>query len=210
MNAVIFPERPLGAVIANMGTQLADDGALRSFLAGQRHKDAAAFIPFPDNIRFPNLSDRFDNSITVTARMLEGGKRRADFIAYIPVPGRKLVAEDIKQCEVHLIGAVGIRRMYLRLDVRAIVEQDIKHEMALMLVCANVKGVDGHMVGIRRIGHDPFLQPPVFRGMASIERADTGLEFLAVAAGMDNPTNIIVAEYREPRNRVAENIIDLP
>src|SRR6266568_1246335 len=175
-----------------MGTQLADDGALRSFLAGQRHKDAAAFIPFPDNIRFPNLSDRFDNSITVTARMLEGGKRRADFIAYIPVPGRKLVAEDIKQCEVHLIGAVGIRRM------------------ALMLVCANVKGVDGHMVGIRRIGHDPFLQPPVFRGMASIERADTGLEFLAVAAGMDNPTNIIVAEYREPRNRVAENIIDLP
>src|SRR5277367_1635291 len=111
MDAVILPERLLGAIVAGMRTQLADDGALRGFLTRQRYEDAAAFIPFPDNGSFLYFSDRFDNHIAVTAWMLEGGKGRTDFITNILIAGRKLVAENMKQREVNLIGAVSVGGM---------------------------------------------------------------------------------------------------
>jgi hypothetical protein len=78
---------------------------------------------------------------------------------------------------------MGVGGVNLRLDVGAIVEEDIENEVALMIIGAYVAGVDRNVVGDRRIGNNPLFQPKVFWRMAGVEGTDAGLEFLAVAAG---------------------------
>ena len=47
----------------------------------------------------------------------------------VAVPRRELVAVEEKQEEVHLIGAVGVGGMPLRLDVGRVVVQDVEDEV---------------------------------------------------------------------------------
>ena len=79
--------------------------------------------------------------------------------------------------------------------------------MALMLVRAYIIGVDRYVVGDRRKGNDSFLQPPILGGMTGIEGAYAGLEFLAVAAGMHDIADIVMAEDGELRDCVADPIV---
>jgi hypothetical protein len=65
------------------------------------------------------------------------------------------------------------------------------------------------MVGVRRIGHDSFLQPPIFWRMACSERADAGLEFLTVATRMNGIADIVMTEDGQLRNGVADPVIGL-
>ena len=162
MNAVIFPEGALCPVVAGMGAQLADNGALRGLFHCQGHEDPSALVPFPDDVILPNLPDGLQDRIAVAARVIESGQGRADFIAEILVSRGKLVAEHIQQREIHFIGAMGVRGMNLGLDIRAVVEENVEDEVALMVVRTNVIGVDRNIVGDRRIGHDPLLQPKIF------------------------------------------------
>jgi hypothetical protein len=55
---------------------------------------------------------------------------------------RELVSEQMQQGEIDLIGTVRIGRMNLRLDVRRVVEQDVEHVMAFVLVCSDDVGID--------------------------------------------------------------------
>ena len=68
--------------------------------------------------------------------------------------------------------------MHVRLDLGAVVEQEIEDVVALMLVGADDRGIDGDVVGHQRVGHDALVQAEVFRRMAGIDPGDAGLEFL--------------------------------
>src|SRR5688572_14456402 len=103
MDSVVFPEGAFGSVFSGVGTQLADDGALRGFFLSQRHEDAAALVPFRDDSIFPNFSDGLQDSIAVTARMTESGERGADFIMEILVTRGEPVAGHVEKREIHLI-----------------------------------------------------------------------------------------------------------
>src|SRR6516225_2900675 len=84
--------------------------------------------------------------------------------------------------------------MNLGLNLRAVVVKDVEDEMTLMVVSGDIASVNRNVVGDQRIGHDAFLQPEVFGGMARVETAHPGLKFLAVAAGMQEPTDVVMAE----------------
>jgi hypothetical protein len=58
---------------------------------------------------------------------------------------------------------VRIRRMNLRLDVSGVVEQDVEHVMAFVVVCADDVGIDRNIVGDESVGNDSFLKAEVFR-----------------------------------------------
>ena len=62
--------------------------------------------------------------------------------------------------------------MHVWLDIRGIVQQQIEHIVALMLVGANNGGIDRDMVGHQCVGDHPFVQPEVFRRMAGIDRVE--------------------------------------
>ena len=53
--------------------------------------------------------------------------------------------------------------MNLRLDVRRVIEEDVEHVMALVLVCADDVGIDRDIVGDQSVGNDSFLKAEVFR-----------------------------------------------
>ena len=158
----------------------------------------------------PNLADGFQDRITIAAWVMEAGKRGADFVADILISWGKLVAEHVQQREVYLIGAMCVRGMNLGLNVRAVVVDNVEDEMALMVVGADVASVDRHIVGDQRVGHDPLLQPKIFGRMAGIEGADSGFEFLAVAAGMHSAADVVMAEDRKSRDGVADYVVGLP
>jgi hypothetical protein len=87
--------------------------------------------------------------------------READFIVQILVAGRELVSEQMQQGEIDLIDTVRIGRM--NLDVRRVVEQDVEHVLAFVLVCSDDVGIDRDVVGDQSIGNDSFLKTEVFR-----------------------------------------------
>ena len=82
--------------------------------------------------------------------------------------------------------------MDLGQNIRTVIEEDVEDEMTFMLVRSDVIGVDGNVVSHRRIGHDPLLEAKILGRMPSVEGADTGLEFLAIATGMHDFTDVKV------------------
>src|SRR6516164_6096234 len=100
--------------------------------------------------------------------------------------------------------------MNLGLNLRAVVVKDVEDEMTLMVVSGDIASVYRDVVGDQRVGHDAFLQPEVFGGMASVEAARTSLKFLAVTAGMQEPADVVMAEDRKPRDLVTHHVIGLP
>jgi hypothetical protein len=89
-DVVILPEGAFGFVVACIGAQLADDGALGCGIERQGHENALDIISFVDDELLPNLSHRPDDCITITARVLESVHGSADFIVQILVAGREL------------------------------------------------------------------------------------------------------------------------
>ena len=82
--------------------------------------------------------------------MLEAVEGLADFRLDIAIARRELIAEDMQQGKLDLVGAVGIRRMDGRLDVGGVVEQDIEDIVAFMFVGADDLCIDGDMIGLCR------------------------------------------------------------
>jgi hypothetical protein len=59
----------------------------------------------------------------------------------VAVTRRELVSVGEEEPEVHLVGAVGVSGVPLRLDVRRVVVQDVEDEVRLVLVGADDAGV---------------------------------------------------------------------
>ncbi len=79
--------------------------------------------------------------------------------------------------------------------------------MAFMLVGTNDLGIERHMIGHQRVGHDPLAQAKVFGGVPGVDRVNPRFEFLTIAAGMHSVIDIIQLKDRQGSYRVAENII---
>ena len=94
--------------------------------------------------------------------MFEADQGSADFIVQILVAGRELVSEQMQQGKIDFIGTVRIGRMNLGLDVR-VVEQDVEHVMAFVLVCSDDVGINRDVVGDQSVGNDSFLKTEVLR-----------------------------------------------
>jgi len=122
-------------------------------------------------LRLDQSSDRFRDAvwrpgavcITVLAWVFEAHQGSADFIVQILVAGRELVSEQMQQGKIDFIGTVRIGRMNLGLDVRRVVEQDVEHVMAFVLVCSDDVGINRDVVGDQSVGNDSFLKTEVFR-----------------------------------------------
>ena len=152
-----------GPVVACIGAQLADNCALGCGFERQGHDNALDIIPFVDDELLLSLSRGPDDCITVLAWVFEADQGSADFIVQILVAGRELVCEQIQQGKIDFIGTVRIGRMNLRLDVRRVVEQDVEHVMAFVLVCSDDVGIDRDVVGDQSVGNHSFLKTEVFR-----------------------------------------------
>ena len=100
------------------------------------------------------------------AETIEGG---SDLVRQILVARRELIAEEVEDGEVDLIGAVGIGGVNLRLDVGGVVEEQVEDVVALMLIGANDAGIDRDVVGHQGVGDDALLQTEVLGRMAGID-----------------------------------------
>ncbi len=205
-DVVIFPQGCSGLVFARIGTELARDDALRGGLQRQRHYDPLNPIPIIDDELFPELAHRFEEPV-IAVRMLEAVERCCDRSRDVLVARGKLVAEHVQDSEVDFIGAVGVRRMNVRLHLGGVVEQDIKHVMAFVLVRPDDPGVYGDMVGNQCVGDHAFFQTKIFRRVAGVDGGQASFEFLAVGAGMYDVANIVFPENGQLSDGVGDQII---
>ena len=132
-----------------------------------------------------------------------------DFIIDIPVTWRKLVHEEVKNGKIDLVCAVRIGGMHFRLDVGGIVEQNVENIVTFMLIGANDFGIDGDMVSYQGVGDNAFFQPEVFGRMTGIDSMDSGFKLLSVAAGMDGLVDIVMPEYGERSDEIADTVVCL-
>ncbi len=79
--------------------------------------------------------------------MFETVERLRDFLINILVARGELIPEEMQQREIHLVGAVCIGGMDVRLYLGGVVIEDIEDVMTFMLIGANDAGIDGNMVG---------------------------------------------------------------
>lgn len=132
----------------------------------------------------------------VLSGMFETVERSRDFIMDIFIPRRKLVAKEVENRKIDLIGAMRIGGVTGRLNVGGVVIEDIEHIVTFVLVGADDLGIDRNMIGHECIGDDAFFQPKVFGGMAGIDGVKLGFELLAITTGMNRITQIIIAKDR--------------
>ena len=116
--------------------------------------------------------------------MFEAIERFTDGIRYIFIAWGKLVAEQMQDGKIDLIGSVRIGGMNFRLDISSIVIQYIKHIVTFMLICTNDFGINGDAVGYQSVGNNPFFEPKVFRRISSIDGGKLCFKFLPVTTGM--------------------------
>ena len=119
----------------------------------------------------------------------------------------ELASVDKQEDEIQLIGAVGVRGMALRLDVRSVVVQDVEDEVRLMLVRTDDACVAWDMVGDQRVGAHAFLQTEVFAAMPGVDGMDLCFDTLTVAAGMLQSADIVLVEHRQGRCGIANPIV---
>jgi hypothetical protein len=98
-----------------------------------------------------------------------------DFLVQVSIARCELIAEHAQDPEVDLVGSVGIGRVPFRFDIRGVVEQDVEHVMAFVLVRADDLGVDRHMIENQRVGAHALLQTEVFAGVSGVDRRDLRL-----------------------------------
>jgi len=132
-DVVVFPEGTPGLVLAGIRVELSHDDALGRRLEGQGDEDPLQVLPLLDDQMRVDLADGLEHQVRVLARVLEAVERGPDLVIEVPVPRRELIAKDVEEGEVDLVGAMGISRVHVRLNLGAVVEQEIEHVMALML-----------------------------------------------------------------------------
>src|SRR5579859_2804694 len=191
-----------------MGTEFADNDTLGSSFKGQRDHDALEIIPFIDNQTILNLANGTDRPISrILTGTLEAIEAVGDGLKNILVARSELVAEAIQNREVDLVGAMRIGGMNGGLKIAAVIVEDVKDIVALMLICANNPGRDGDMVGNQGVGHHAFLQAEVFWGMPGVESRNTSLKALPITARMQHIAKIVMVKDRQVDNRVGHEII---
>ena len=160
---VIFPQGTPGFVFEGEGTELANDDVLGGRLEGQRDHNALDIVPLLNDQLGVELAAGFEHHLVIVlARVLEAIKRGANRIIEVPVAGRELIAEQVQDGEIDRVSAMGVSRMHVGLDVTGIVEQDIEHIVAFMVVGANDLCIHGDVIGHQGIGDDAFFEPKVF------------------------------------------------
>src|SRR5438445_754381 len=95
-------------------------------LVGQGDKNALHLLPLLHDqarVDFPNW---LEQDSPVLGRMLETIEGLLDFRLDIPVARRELIAKHMEEGKIDLVGAVRVRRMDVWVDVRSIVEQEVK------------------------------------------------------------------------------------
>ena len=114
----------------------------------------------------------------------------------ILVTGCKLLAEEIQDGKVDLIGTMRIRRMHGGLHVADIVVHQVEDIVTFVFVGTNDVGIDWNMVGNQGDDHNALLQAEVFGGMTCIEGVNEGFKLLPITAGMHLLSNVVVAKDR--------------
>ena len=120
---------------------------------------------------------------------------------------RELIAEEMEQSKIHLVCPVRVSGMNLWVNVRGIVEEQIEDKLALMIVGTDHIGVHRDMIGNQGIGHHPFFEAKIFRGIACIECGKSCFKLLPIATGVDHVGDMIVPKNRHSGNGITDAII---
>ena len=105
---------------------------------------------------------RFQEDVAILIGVLEAIERRAKFLLDAFIARRELIAEEMQQSKIHLVGPVGVSGMHLRVNVRGIVEEQIEDKLAFMIVGTDHIGVHWDMISNQGIGHYPFIEAKYF------------------------------------------------
>jgi hypothetical protein len=131
---VVLPKGAVGSVVACIGAQLADDGALGCGFECQGHDNALDIVPFADDELLLGLSHGPDDCITVLAWVFEADQGSADFIVHVAAQdiseGVQAVAA-VEERIIHRVFAAGIWQgperlaiFLFQLDLRVFAGQD--------------------------------------------------------------------------------------
>src|SRR5581483_7315350 len=133
-NIVVFPQRLACLVFSCVGVELVDNKTLRRRFECQRDEDALQVLPlFYNQIRI-EFSDGFQKDVAILRRMLKAIERRAQFLLDGFITRCELIPEDVQQRKIDLVGSMGVGGMYLWVNVRGIIEEQIEDKVALMIV----------------------------------------------------------------------------
>src|SRR5262249_10889580 len=91
--------------------------------AGERDEDPLHLVPFLDNEPRIDFPDGLEQHVPILRRMLETIEGLGDLPLEIAVAWCELIPKHMQEGEIHLIGAVGVRRMDVWLDVGGVVEE---------------------------------------------------------------------------------------
>lgn len=114
-DAVELQQRPLGAILRPVGAQLPHNDALVRRLERQRGEEPQQVVPLADDQLDVQLARWSEQQPGVLLGVLEAAQAGADLLLDLAVARGELVAEDVKQGEVQLVGAVGVGRVDRRL-----------------------------------------------------------------------------------------------
>lgn len=206
-DVVVFPESAFGFVLARKGAEFPDDDALRRRFEGQREHDALDILPFLENQVGVELADRLEKQVLILTGMFEAIQGGAHFLGQILVTWGELIAKQVENGKIDLVGAVGIGRMNGGVNVGRIIEKQIEDKVAFMFVGANDSGVDGNMIRNQGVGNDTFVQTEVLGGMPRIERMAARFKLLTVATGMNRFAQIVLPKDGQRSGGIADEII---
>ena len=140
-----------------------DDDTLRRGFQRQRDENSLQVFPFFYDQIGSEFADWFQEDVAILIGVLEAIEGRAKFLLDGFIARRELIAEEMEQRKIHLIGPVGVSGMHLRVNVRGIVEEQIENKLALMIVGTDHLGVHWDMISNQGIGHYPFIETKIFR-----------------------------------------------
>src|SRR5260370_30480731 len=105
----------------------------------------------------------FQEDVAILMGVLKAIERRAKFLLDRFIARRELIAEEMQQGKIHLVGPVRVSGMNLRVNVRRIVEEQIEDKLAFMIVGTDQIGVHRDMIGNQGIGHHTLVETKIFR-----------------------------------------------
>ena len=106
--------------------------------------------------------------------------------------------------EIDLVGAMRVGRVASRLDVRAVVVEQIENVMALMFMRPNDPYIDRYMFRHQSAGTHTLVQTEVFGGIPGVVSVNLRFKPLPVTAGMQGIPDVEQVKGGQGGRRVAD------
>ena len=128
--------------------------------------------------------------------LLKAVERGSHLVWQVSIARGKLMPKDLQERNVDLVRAVRVGGVDGRCDVRGVIVEQVEDPVTFMIVGTDQLRVDGHIVDDQARRHHAFAHPKILGGVAGVKCGQIRLKLLAVARGVDNTIEIVVAKER--------------